>query len=287
MPDVTYPQIEQLMGFLGTGNARHDRFQRLLEQADIVRRLAQGETLGANPYAKQRAKPAYLYPEGYAPRPIEDRVHTLLERLGDLDARHVPDLARGWDLSRYPKADGLHVEPKVTVLAARLKIERPFAEGWGQLLQAGPLAALATTRNFHNWREGELTPDRFRILPSAASALLYLEYIQPGDFLVYPAHTGLPFAGFSVLDSRWEIKHAEDPEQWPRPAWSVGWDIFTNPHRLTEFAHLAPDCPGDEFRAGFGFDRCPCFYWPGGRLHFYDSWVGHASGSFGSASAFG
>lgn len=289
---VTYSQLRQLVELTG-GEKDGSGIQNLLASGGLVKKIAIGEisqaTQGvANPYAASRVKPAYFYPEGYKPNSVEKQVQTLLERLGDLDSRHVAKLAEGWDLARYPQADGLYVEPKPTSCARVLKIEDPYGAGWGTLLEQGPLAALAATRRFRNWREGELTPNRFRILPSAASALLYLEYIQPGDFLVYPSHTGLPFAGFSVLDARWEIRHAEDSEQWPRPAASVGWNLFTNPHRLEKFEHLAIDCPGDEFLAGLGgeFGFCPYFFWGGDELRFSTDWIGLASDSFGSASSF-
>ncbi len=241
----------------------------------------------ANLFKAEEVQPILFCPVGYKPNTWGQQINSLLERLGDWDARFLGEYAAVFDMRYFWQADGLYVIPKPEVLAIHLKIDRPYEEGWGQLTQKGPLAALAAQRVVKNWLEDRLTPDLFRLAESARTALLQLARQQPkGDFFVVPAQTGKLYAGKSPRNASWQIEHATFPAQWRWSAYCVGWSLYTNPHRLQDDVHLFVDCPGDELRfADTEFDYCPCFRLAAGELYFSGHWLEDPDGDFGSASA--
>jgi hypothetical protein len=241
-----------------------------------------------NPYANERLEPRFFYPEGYTPNSVEEQLTRLLVHLDWLDTSHVEWLAASWAMDTYLQADGLYVVPKPSVLAAHLELSDHW-NNFGLLTEQGPLAVLAASRKFTNYRAGELGPDRYRLAVSARVALEQLEAEQPGDLLVFPAQTGKLYAGFSPRNSRWETEHVTNPSQWPMPAYVDGWIIAANPHRLEKYEHLVIDCPGDEYRfeADGEFDEVLYFYVNGdGALYCDYRWTVDPYDGCGSASGF-
>lgn len=279
--------LREWLQFILASNVWNGVSTESLRVNDVLKLVqeARGSQTEANPYAGEKVKASLFYPRGWKPASVETQVKLLIERLGTLDEKSINSLLA--KVYNVDKADGLFVVPKPSVLARMLQIEDPFGTGWGELTERGPLVALADQRAFRNWRQGKLTPDRFRLSPSARTALEALEAEQPGDFLVFAAQTGKLWGGYSPRNSRWKIEHASNPAQWPLPAYCLAWILFTNLTRLGKDEHLAIDCPGDEFQAKARdeFVDCPTFYWDGGKLYFRTRWVEYPHGLFGSASA--
>jgi len=189
-------------------------------------------------------------------------------------------------MSTIKGAEGLFVVPKASSVAARLGIYDPLGAGYGQLLKATIFTFLAKQRAF---RVGvkDLAVERLRMRESAANALRTLEQeIQgEGDFLVFPAQTGMKYGGYSVRNARWEIEHAE--WEFPLPTWCVGYMLLANPQRFRQGGRwLGIDCPGDECRTvdGGEFDRILCFAFDSKTLHLNARRVDRPDGRFGSAS---
>ncbi|MBI2590337.1 MAG: hypothetical protein HYW33_00445 [Candidatus Blackburnbacteria bacterium] len=295
MPDATLKQGNRLNELILRESDPHRFIQNLLGNWGAVQKVGRGELSqsaveaavagGVNPYASEKVRPVLSYPRGYRPIATLDQVTAFSAKLGQLDDSQIVRLATSLVEAA---ADGIYLVPKPSVLAIRLGISDPLGEGYGQLLEQGPLAALSGQRPLRNWREGKMGPDRLRVLASTKAAIEQLEAEQEGDFLVIPAQTGKLYAGYSVRNSRWEIEHAADPAQWALPAYCLAWMLFANPHRLEKNEHLAIDCPGDEHRPSPDAvsGSCLFFCWNGSRLRFVNNGIGYASGDFGSASAF-
>lgn len=268
--------------------------QRLVENADFLIQIGNGtltrEAISrmiaqvVNPFAKEKVKVRYFYPKDWSPTTIFDQLGVVLGYYPDLDASHVVEVAKGIEVPQA--ADGLFVIPKPTRVAAKLGIENPYGEGYGQLLETTVLTHLASQRKFYNYRAGELTADRVRMRQSAANALRKLEEETPGDFLVFPAQTGQKWGGYSPRNARFEMERGTI--EFPLPAWVVGHVLLTRPKRLYQYEHLAIDCPGDEYRFedGAEFGNCLYFFFGVARLKFDRRWLAFANDGCGSASGF-
>ncbi|HEY4695056.1 MAG TPA: hypothetical protein VIH52_03820 [Candidatus Nanoarchaeia archaeon] len=275
-------------------NFGRTEIQRLVENADTLVQIGNGtltrEVINQiikqviNPFAKEKVEVRYFYPEGWKPTSVEEQLSVLQGFYPDLDGSHVVEIAGG--IIGPLDTDGLFVVPKPSSVAAKLGINDPYGAGYGQLLEAAVLTHLAGQRNFHNYRAGELTPDRVRVRQSTAEALRKLEEATPGDFLVFFAQTGKKWGGYSPRNARWEMERAAS--EFALPAWCVGNILLTNPNRLDKFEHLCIDCPGDEYRfKPVGeFELCLCFDFDSDELHFGRGFVVRANGSYGSASGF-
>ncbi|MEX0621880.1 MAG: hypothetical protein WD187_02720 [Candidatus Woykebacteria bacterium] len=242
-----------------------------------------------NPFAEEKEELRWFYPDGWKPTTVEGQLAILQEVYVDLalNGSHVEGYAAG--ITVPEAADGLFVVPKPSSIAAKLGITvDPLVEGYGQLLEGSLLDRLEKQRKFKNYRAGQLTPDRVRMRQSAADEIRKLEAEQPeGDFLVFPAQTGMKWGGYSPQNARWDIEHKSENE-FPLPAWCVGHILLTNPGRLEAYEILWIDCPGDEYRfeGEVGFGRCLYVRFVGGRLEFCSRWLRHAYDSCGSASGF-
>lgn len=297
MADATLAQGNRLLELIlreaNPGGFVQALFEKWGEVQQIGRRQADQADISAiaqrsvNPYASWKVRPILSYPKGYKPNKVEDQVKVLLSRLDWLDTSYVARIAASW--GEHDQADGLYTVPKPTVLAGRLGLAEHW-QNFGLLTEQGPLAALVGQRTFKNWKTGQMGPDEYHLRDSATLALQALEAEQPGDVLVFPAQTGRLFGGFSVLNARWEIEHADSPAQWPLPAYCIGWIVFANQHRLTKYEDLAIDCPGDEYRLVFDEPlNSLCFAFYKGSLHCYHrgEFVDSPDDGCGSSSGFG
>ncbi len=296
MKDATMAQGKQLTELLLQANDPYAFAQNLIERWGAVQLIGRGEVTQAqllealkhieittNPYAGEKVAATYSYPKGYKPNSVEDQVKRLLAVYSWLDASNVDAFAKSW--VRVEEADGLYVIPKPTVVGQHLGITEPW-DNFGTLTEQGPLAALASTRKFHNFRSGYLDTAYHRLAESAKSALQKLEADQPGDLLVFPAQTGKLYAGHSPRNARWEAEHHN---QWPLPAYIVGWMIVANPHRLEQYEHLIVDCIGDEYRLDTGdeFDGVLFFcVHDDDTLCLRNGWFGYGCYDCGGASGF-
>jgi len=291
---ATLEQGHQLDTFLLREDDPKGFIQNLLSNWGAIQAIGRGEIDQAtfqsvirevvNPFVKEKTDLRYFYPKGWKPTSVEKQLKVLQGCYPELDGSHVTEIAAGITIPE--DADGLFVVPKLSSVAAKLGIENPFGEGYGQLLESTVLTHLASTRKFHNYRAGELTADRVRMRQSAADALRKLEGETPGDFLVFPAQTGKKWGGYSPRNARWEMERGTT--EFPSPAWVDGHIVLTNRKRLEKDEHLFVDCPGDEYRFGGAaeFRSCLYFLFDGGRLEFCDRWLDDARGGCGSASGF-
>jgi hypothetical protein len=291
---TTWGPLKALFERFDEHNFGRTEIQRLVENADALVQIGNGtltrEVISqiieqvVNPFVKEKVEVRYFYPDGWKPTTVEEQLAGLQGFYPDLDGSHVVEIASGMEVPE--DADGLFVVPKPSSVAAKLVIENPYGEGYGQLLESTVLAHLASQRKFKNYRAGELTPDRVRVRQSAADAIRKLEDETPGDFLVFAAQTGKKWGGYSPRNSRWKMERGT--AEFALPAWVVGHIVLTNPTRLDKNEHLFIDCPGDEYRfeGEVEFGGCLCFYFGDGQLRFDDGWLVIAYDFCGSASGF-
>ena len=292
---TTWGPLKALFERFDEHNFGRTEIQRLVEHADALVQIGNGtltrEIISqiikqvVNPFAKEKVEVRYFYPDGWKPTSVEEQLSVLQGFYPGLVGSHVVEIAGG--IIGPLDADGLFVVPKPGSVAAKLGIEDPFGEGYGQLLETTVLVHLAGQRKFHNYRAGKLTPDRVRVRRSTADALRKLEEKTPGDFLVFLAQTGKKWGGYSPRNSRWEMERGT--AEFALPAWVVGHIVLTNPARLDKNEHLFVDCPGDEYRFedAAEFPYCLHFRFRDGRLEFLGSgWLDAANDGCGSASGF-
>ncbi len=291
---TTWGPLKALIERFDEHNFGRVEIQRLVENADVLVQIGNGTLTRAllktsmesvvNPFAKEKTDLRWFYPQGWTPTTAEEQLAILRGFYPDLDGSQVVEIAKG--ITVPEGADGLFVVPKLSSVAASLGIEDPYGEGYGRLLETTVLTHLAGGRQFHNYRAGELTSDRVRVLKSTADALRNLEEQTPGDFLVLAAQTGMKWGGYSPQNARWEIEHSEG--EFALPAWCVGHILLTNPARLERYEVLWIDCPGDEYRFedGVEFRDCLCFGFYDDRLEFCSGWLDIADEICGSGSGF-
>ena len=266
--------------------------QNLIERWGAVQLIGRGEVtqtqlfealkhIETNPLGAQA-------PEGQLD--IEEQVKllrlVLFEALPDLklDASQVEGdiaIARSW---MKPGFSSLFCYVRTETLAAHFKIKKPW-ENFGVLTEK-TLELLATRRSFHNYRVGQMSNTRHRLLGTTKSAMQAAEAAQKGDIIVLPMQLGELYRGQSVDDSRKLIEMSGS--QFCLPAFIVGQVLLANPDLLVSRRDLFIDCPGDEYRfeRHGRFGESLCFKVNGGSLYCLLRWTVHAEGNFGSASGF-
>lgn len=236
-----------------------------------------------NPFPSTRIEPAFFIPKGYKSSSGTELAQRLQTARPGISLQHLDQLIASCKLAEG--ADGVYAIPKVSFEANRLGLTMEQARGnFGQLIEEA-CKALSSQRKFHNYREGELGPDRLEVVDKTWDALMKLEE-QPGDVCVLSAHTGTPFAGRRPDWSRWEMEHSSS--QWPISPYEAGWMLIGNPHRLEGFEHLVIDCPGIKYRFGddWEFEYILYFSFSGGRLFLSNRWSGYPRSHCGSGSGF-
>ena len=146
--------------------------QRLImnggEFQDGVRELIRSLST-PNQFANEEVRSNLTYPKEYkGPKPIEEQIETLSKTLG-IDTTSALKFAKS--LPKLPDgAEGWFAVPSIDVLAAKLfsEVTDP-AEKYCRVVQF-MLGKIAESRPFHNWREGQITPDRLRLFPRTVEA---------------------------------------------------------------------------------------------------------------------
>lgn len=156
----------------------------------------------------------------------------------------------------------------------------------------------------YNYREGVLTEDRLKLVDDefyrqlesewgcqlhgipTATAHERLRELRTTALTVWPvfAQTGLRHRGRSVR--RGHVMYSET--EWALGPFEVACILLTDGEdRLTAYEHLGIDAAGAFYRPGAdgGFGSALGFFFIGGGLGLYGSWVGNPAQGFGSASA--
>ena len=235
-----------------------------------------------NQFANEEVQSNYTYPPEYdGPKPVVEQVTTLAEIL-NLDstnaleyAKNLPELpagAEGW--FAIPSQSGLEkLFPEI-----KNDAERYFV---GVLIHK----KIADSRNFYNYRDGQITPNRLRVHARTAHALDLVSRNQPGDILIVAGQLGMRHRGRSVRRAR----ECFDENEFGLGALAVGSIVLTHPTRLVRWEELDMDCSGNDFNdpdSVVRFGRAPLFFWSFGGVKFGTERVSRARDCYGSASAF-
>lgn len=224
-------------------------------------------------FKNEEVKSNYGYLSGYKPKGITEqtnRLRQLFPGIGFADEK----IAEG----ELPKnAEGWFAIPKWQTVAPT----------YGEAVQK-VLDMIKQTRNgaFHNYREGQLGPDRLR--QSTKTVAVFQEFCdeqKDHDILVVAGQFGLHHRGRSVRRAR-EVFVANELGL---GAFAVGIMILTHAERLQNMGDLWIDCAGDEFDdpgADVRFAHAPFFRFSDGKVKFGTVWFDGAHGSDGSASGF-
>ena len=223
---------------------------------------------------KRRTK--YRYPSEFQPLSIVEQVKALRAKVpafAELDAAWALNEAQSW----YDELD--HPE----------WVEQPLVYVWHESVGGYynafglVLLAIARERKFHNYRKGQLTPERLRQSEATREAELKLKATQLGDFLIVPSQVGDRWGGYAVK----EVRESYDEGEFGHGAVAAGCLALTHSKRLVCWEELDMDCPGDEFDdpdSGARFHRAPYFKFGGGRVLFDAILVGIASDRCGPVS---
>ena len=259
-----------------------DEFGQIV--GDAVR-LALTRLSVSQEYANEEVASTWVYPPEYTgPAPIGEQIETLARLYGIspnetmrfveqvLPTLTLPDGAEGW-----------FAIPSVNAIAARhfMSVTNPHERYCRASVVMFDL--LKESRNFHNYREGQIAPDRLHQHARTAMMLERIAAEQQGDILVIPSQFGLRHAGRSVRRGRAVYAKTE----FGHGTLAVGSMTLTHPTRFIRWGQLHTDCAGDDFTSvAVEFLRAPVFYFCDGRLWFGTARVGRAGESYGSASGF-
>ena len=237
-----------------------------------------------NQFADEEGESKYTYPPEYkGPKPIAGQITAIAEIFG-LDpakafgyAKKLPQLPEG--------AEGWFAIPSLAAVAKKHFPE--VADPAEQYCRAVQLihAKIAAAREFHNYREGQITPAQLRLHVRTAEFLAQVSDMQPeSDILIVAGQLGLRHRCKSVRRSR-EVFVANE---YGFGSLINGAIVLTHPERLVRFEELDMDCAGDEFSLGAdgSFDDAPCFLFVGGEVGFGTGVVSCFGGRFGSPSGF-
>jgi hypothetical protein len=267
-----------------------DRAQMLNErggewQSGIAKLIAELTT--SNRYANEEVRSSYIYPPEYrAPKHISQQVDALAGLFGlslgytsewidkILPTLTLPEGAEGW-----------FAIPSIDALAKRHfpEVENP-AERYTRAV-ALILEKIAASRSFHNYRAGQITPERLRMHIRTAEALAQIGQTQQGDIIILPAQLGLRHRGRSTRRAREVFVNGE----FGFGSLMGGAVTLTHPERFVRWEQLHMDLPGDEFddqAADARFDHAPIFHCNDGEVKVGANPVGHARERYGSGSAF-
>jgi hypothetical protein len=237
-----------------------------------------------NRYVDEEIPSSYRYPLEYrGPKPVREQIDTLawIFGLNPADAVRyaetvlptltLPEGAEGW--FAIPSVDALAncFFPEVTDPAERYCLAVTLVH-----------QKIATSRSFHNYREGQITKNHLRQSARTLAALDVIAKTQKGDILIVAAQLGMRHRGKSTRRARETFTSKE----FGLGALAVGSILLTHPERLVRFAELDMDCPGDEF-ALTAEDFCSAvssFF--GGKVRFCANSANKPNDDFGSVSGF-
>ncbi len=244
------------------------------------------ESRRINRYESEEVASNYKYPNGYkGPKPLAQQIDALAKIFG-LSLGYTSEFVEKvlLTLTLPDGAEGWFAIPSVEALAKRFFPE--VTDPKKRLCAASNLilAKIGESRKFVNYREGQLTPDRFRLNGRTAHALDLIAEQQQGDILIVGGQFGKRHAGKSVRRALEVMTHPEFGVH----TVAAGSMLLTHPEQLVSYGDLWFDIPGDEFDpdADGSFDRAPYFGFYDGGVRFDTNWVGRAHESYGSVSLF-
>jgi len=267
-----------------------DRAQRLNEnggelQAGLKKLIEQLSV--SNQYANEQVVSNYGYPKGYkgGPKPISQQID-LLAKIFRLSLGYTSEFVEKIlpKLALPDGAEGWFAIPSVDALASRFFPEvKNSAERYCRAVQL-ILAKIGGSRKFYNYREGQLTTDRFHLNTRTAHALDILAEQQKGDIWIVGAQFGKRHAGRSVRRAREVMVGSE----FGGYTLAVGSMLITHPDRLVSYDDLWMDVPGDEFdpHADGSFDNTPFFNFYVDKVKFDTHRVYYPIEYYGSVSLF-
>ncbi len=263
----------------------HDRAKRLNENPGIWASLVKliDECSLFDQFETEQIPSAYVYPGNYAVKPIGEQMDGLARifglSLGGTTA-FVEQVLPKLTLPLW--AEGWFAIPTVDALATRFF--KDIKDPAGRYCEAVKLvlAKIAASRKFYNYREDEITPNRFRMNTGTARAMDLIMADQKGEILIVPGQFGMRYRGLSVHRTRQVLTHSE----FGLGSVAVGSMLLTHPERLVSYDDLWIDVPGDEFspRADGGFPGAPVFIFHADEVRFDTRVAGPAFGYCGSAS---
>lgn len=261
-----------------------ERSQRLNErggefQDGIMRLIIELTT--PNQFANEEVRSNYVYPKEHkGPKPIKEQIEALAKIL-DLDPASALNYAKS--LGELPDgAEGWFAVPSVDALAAKHfgEVTDP-AEKYCRAVQLIH-AKIANSRDFRNYREGEITPTQLELNARTAKALEQIAETQKGDILIIATQLGMRHRGRSVRRAR-EVFVANE---FGFGSLAIGSIVLVHPERLVRWEELDMDCAGDDFTVAGGGSRAPIFCFEVGGVGFGAGLVGLPYGYYGSVSGF-
>ncbi len=270
--------IEKVLAELGLDNPGA---QRVIEHGDEFAEAIRSAAIASlkclsvsDKFKDEEVDSNYGYRSDYKPKGLTKQTNRLRELFPSIGYANDEKLAEG---TFPPNAEGWFAIPRWE------KIAPTYNEAVQKVLD---LIKQTRSGKFFNYREGQLGPKRLRQTTRAQKFWETLGNEQKdNDILVVPAQFGLRHRGRSVRRAREVMQENE----FGLGAFAIGIMILTHPKRLMNCNNLYIDCAGDEFDdpdTSVRFDHAPVFGFGGGRVKFDSDWFGHASGHYGSASAF-
>lgn len=236
-----------------------------------------------NRFANEEVATKLGYPVEYrGPRPIKEQI-AALAKIFNLDSSKA--LAFAENLPKCPEgAEGWFAIPSVDALAKKHFPEvTDSVQKYCHVVQLVQ-AKIAASRRSHNYREGQITPNRLRVHARTAHAMDLIADQQPGDILVVAAQFGMKHRGRSVRRAR--VLFA--PNEFGLGALAGCCMALTHPERFVCWEQLHVDFAGDEFApdADGDFDEAPNLFFHDVQLKFDTVWTDDTYEYYGSASGF-
>lgn len=276
---ITSNQRKQILRFIEDGL---DAFplmksgaQRVIEQGGKLQKRFRAileELSTSNDYRDEEVASSYVYPKGYAVKPLAHQIAILMERFDLLGSKA---LAYAENLPELPKgAEAWFAIPRWVKVASTYNrvLERVFEE------------IARPPRKFYNHRKGELGSKHLRQSALTMESIAKIGEKQPGDILIVAAQFGMRHRGRSVRRARAVFAANE----FGLGAFEVGSMLITHPERLQHYKDLWIDCAGDEYApfADGDFSNAPYFGFDDGGVKFIMYWIDIPSSNYGSASGF-
>ncbi len=267
-----------------------DRLEKLHERRNELQGLVE-EFLAAkglelsNPdqYANEEVKSTYAYPTEYKGlKPIEEQIMAIAKIYG-LDPTVALKLAKS--LPNLPKgAEGNAAWPSVDILGKKYFPKVQSAEEKYCAVANLVLDKIGSSRSFYNYRKGELTANRFRVIARTANTIAQIEKAQKSEILIAPVQLGMLHRGRSVRRAR----EVFTPNEFGLETVIAGSIVLVHPERLVRFEELDMDLAGNEFApdADGEFSHAAYLYFRVDKAKFGARGVDGPSDDCGAASGF-
>lgn len=297
------PMKKTLAPFVSHSDSKGRKFMNIVSTAYDKAELLEGEAQNVNEasgladliaefitknrlpklYADEEVASDYIYPEEYkGPKSTNDQIRTIAE-IFNLDSTSALEYAK--NLPKFPEgAEGWFAIPSVDALSAKYfpEITDPNEKYCAAVRLV--LEKIAESRNFHNYREGQINPAHFRIQAETAEALKAITEIQKGDILIIATQLGLRHRGRS---SR-RVRAIFAKNEFGLNSLAMGAIALVHPERFAQLGKLDVIFAGDELSSGAAgcFGKVPGFCFYDGEIRFGASDASSFGQNDGVASAF-